>query len=330
MIDFIKADNHKNVLNQLRGSLLITGGLGQIGSYLLDKLEDSNDKIVVVDNKSNNKVSKVPKNAELCVYDILEVSFDSIFETHKIKNIIHCAAQISAPYSYSFPLEDAKINVLGTLNIIEKALEYNVENLITLGSAAAIGNSMRLPTPVDVLTNPRSPYGISKKASEDYTIQMGLAHDKSFNVVRPFNVYSERMVDNDPYTGVIIKFISSCLQRKQIIIEGNGNQTRDFIHASNIADICLAVLDTNFKGQVINGATGMETSINEVVRIISKILKIKPKIVFTKSRNGDIMRSYGTKSQFLNESNFIDLETGLTDLIESLKSKLKPTNLLLS
>ena len=165
-------------------------------------------------------------------------------------------------------------------------------------------------------TNPLSPYGVSKLAGEHYTeIYSGKMH---VNIVRPFNVYSERMDPKNPYSGMIAKFIERAKRGLSPIIYGDGKQTRDFIHAEDVARAIELVLEKGESGEVYNIGTGRETSIIELAEIIMDIAGINSKPIFNKPRKGDIRRSCAdiSKAKKLGFKPKTDLRSDLEEIFK--------------
>ncbi|MDH5404701.1 MAG: NAD-dependent epimerase/dehydratase family protein, partial [Candidatus Heimdallarchaeota archaeon] len=177
-------------------SMMITGGMGQIGSYIAEQAIEENyaKKIVIYDNLTSNKISSPPNGSILVEGDILDKdSLNKCLKDHKVEAIIHCAAQIFVTNSIKDPIHDAEINIMGTLNLLNGANQNNIQHLVTIGSAAVIGHPKLIPIPPSTQKDPLSPYGISKATAELYTIKFAKLFNKNFNVVRPFNVYSPRI-----------------------------------------------------------------------------------------------------------------------------------------
>jgi len=299
------------------GSILVTGGLGQIGSYIVEELisRQNVDHIYILDNLSSNKITEPLSQAELIKADIRSHNdVIDIMHDGKIEAVIHTAAQISVPYSTKSPRIDASVNIMGTLNLLDAAIKNEIEYFITFGSAAAIGEPKYLPVDPSHPRNPKSPYGISKAASEQYTLKYGETYNVHYNVIRPFNVYSSRISSGDPYSGVINVFKEQVRNNKPLTIHGDGSQTRDFIHAKDVANICLKLLNSDFKASLVNAATGNGTSILELAKIIGNSSMDDFDIKYLEPREQDIDSSIGKKSQFLN-GEYIRIINGIKSLL---------------
>jgi len=282
--------------------LIITGGLGQVGSYLINELPKSTH-ILVLDNNINNKTTiknyKDYPNLEIINFDISNIDhyneLNEMNKSNQYSKLIHTAAQISVPYSEFNPKFDAKVNIMGTLNILEWSKTNNINQLITIGSAATIGIPEVIPIGTEHHKRPISPYGISKSISEDYTLYYGHHYNLDYKVLRPYNIYSKYIQDNDPYSGVISNFINQAKQNIPFEIHGDGSQLRDFIHASDVAKLILNSFNF-YKSQVFNIATGKGTTIIDLSKIIAKLFNIEWEANFIEKRKNDIQKSIGKKS----------------------------------
>ena len=233
--------------------------------------------------------------------------------------IFHLAAIISVELSIKNPSLVNEVNVCGTLNILEESLKLNLKRFVYLSSCAVYGNPVYLPIDEEHPTRPLSPYGVSKLTAEHYCMVFYRIYGVQTVCLRLFNVYGLRQ-SSGPYSGVITKFIDRLKCGKSPIIYGDGEQTRDFIFVGDVVDACLhAISCRNCVGEAINVGSGMETSINELARIISGLFgmrKIKP--VYTKPRIGEVRRSCADISKaekLLGLKPKVSLEEGLRKLV---------------
>lgn len=265
--------------------ILITGVSGQIGSYVLELLAKKYE-VIGVDLK------QYPFNEKYCELVITGDLRSRKFVQRVVENVdavIHLAAQVSVEKSWIDPAFDAENNIIATLNLLDGCVESGVKRFIYVSSAAVYGNPLYVPIDERHPTNPISPYGVSKLSGEYYTKIYG---DKiHINIVRPFNVYSERMDPKNPYSGVIAKFIERAKRGLPPIIYGDGMQTRDFIHAEDVARAIDAVLEKGKRGEIYNIGTGEEVSIFELAKIVRDSFRIRDEPIFERAREGDIKRS---------------------------------------
>jgi len=290
--------------------ILVTGGAGFIGSHLVDALIERGYKVVVIDNLSTGKKenlnpeffkkSKVSAKAKFYKVDICSPKVSEIFEKEKPEIVFHLAAQINVRKSVEDPISDAKTNILGSLNIIKSFIrEIGVQSLehsrnskfIFASSGGAIyGKVQKIPTPENYLPNPISPYGIAKLTIERYLKFYKETFGLNFISLRFANVYGPRQ-DPKGEAGVVSIFIDKILKRERPIIFGSGNQTRDFVFVEDVVSALLKAIEYQGNKEVFNIGTGIETSINELEELISKIIdkKIQPK--FEPAKPGDLKRS---------------------------------------
>lgn len=298
----------------MNGTVLITGGLGQLGYYVYQELKNDYN-IIILDNRTNNKVETI-SDAEIISSNVQDKkTYDKIPE---VDFVIHCAAQISVHKSVSDPAFDAENNILGTLNLLEFAKKCQVKNFVYVSSAATYGEPQFLPITEDHPRNPLSPYGLSKLTGEKYTLLYNNLYGLKATVIIPFNIYSPLQTEDDPYAGVIYKFINALKKGNPITIYGSGEQTRDFIYAEDVArGIRLAMENPNADGKVFNIASGKPTSINELAEVILKTSTLSGEIVHLPERKGEIRESYASikkSKEILGYTPRISLEDGIRKL----------------
>ena len=295
-------------------TMLITGGLGQVGyhAYLEQK---SRYNIILLDDQSSPKVTP-PDDVTLIQGKIQDFKiYESIPD---VDFILHCAAQIDINKSVENPISDANVNILGTIQLLEFARKANVERFIYVSSAATYGQPQFLPITEDHPKNPVSPYGMSKYVAEKYVMLYSQLYNLKTSVILPFNIYSSLQKENDPYSGVIYKFIKKVKNDESPLIEGDGKQTRDFIHVIDIVKaIELILKNENAIGRIFNVGTGIQTTILELAELIISISGKDLSTRFVEPRKGDIRDSYASiqlAKELLGFSPSIKLEEGLREL----------------
>lgn len=299
-------------------SVLISGGLGQLGYFLCHELRIRYD-IFVLDNFSNNKFDYLP-GVEVITGSVHDPSIYSSLPD--VDYIIHSAAQISVRRSIEDPIFDANNNILGTLNILNYARRCNVSKFVYISSAATYGSPVSLPISESHPRNPMSPYGLTKLTGERYTLLYGDLYDLPVSVVIPFNIYSHLQNADDPYAGVIFKFLQAAKNDKPLTIYGTGEQTRDFVHASDVATgVRLAMEKPEAKGEVFNIASGRPISINDLASLIIKLSGKDLKIVHLPEIKGEIKHSYADIEHAKTRLGFepsITLEVGLEQIMKAI------------
>ncbi|WP_445474186.1 GDP-mannose 4,6-dehydratase [Methanococcoides methylutens] len=294
--------------------ILITGGLGQVGSYLVDRFHENNE-VVVVDNHSSTTREIVPANVEVLKMDIQ----DDVSDLVKSSDIlIHTAAQISVARSMQEPLFDARNNVMGTLNLLEAARDADLERFVYFSSAAVYGNPVEVPITEDHPQDPLSPYGASKLSGEKYCLMYNRAYGLPTTCIRPFNIYSPRQDPSNPYSGVISKFMERVRNSQDPMVFGDGEQTRDFISVHDIVDMVELVIEREGAvGEVFNAATGKSTTINELANIVIDLFGKDVEIEHKQPMAGDIKHSVAdiSKARELGFRPKVELKQGLEEFL---------------
>lgn len=304
----------------LERTVLITGGMGQVGSYICDALAGTNTRVRIMDNFSSGMSHRNPA-AEIIKGDIRDR--DAVDRCVKGANVvIHCAAQIFVAKSVSDPLFDADNNIMGTLNLLNAARNANVRRFIYFSSAAVYGDTVRLPVDEEHPQNPMSPYGVSKLSGEKYALAFHKIYGLPATALRPFNIYSPRQDPANPYSGVISKFIDRISNGQRPAIFGDGSATRDFVSVHDVVRMVLLLMENDgCDGKVFNCGTGRPTRIDELARIIARIYgreDLEPELL--PERPGDIKDSHADISQaqkVLGYESTVRLEDGLREIIES-------------
>ncbi|RKX70978.1 UDP-glucose 4-epimerase [candidate division WOR-3 bacterium] len=266
--------------------VLITGGAGFIGSHLVDAHVERGDEVLIIDNLSTGREENVNPRARFEKRDITD-DLRAIFQSFRPQVVNHHAAQINVRRSEEDPMFDARVNILGTLNLLLLSKEFQVEQFIFASSGGTVyGETDDLPTREDHPLRPISPYGISKVTGEFY-VQTILDGSK-WTILRYSNVYGPRQ---NPLSeaGVIAIFINNILKGKPSIIFGDGNQTRDYVHVFDCVAVNLLALTG--PGEIYNIGTGVETSVNQLIRMMREILKVEFDYHHGPPRAGELRRS---------------------------------------
>ncbi len=310
--------------NQLQGRpVLVTGGAGFIGANLVRMLVDHGCRVTVLDNLTTGRRDRLDgQPVEFVEGDILDRRLvEHLVPSHDF--VVHLAAQSGVPTSLQDPRNDCRLNVIGTLNMLEAcraALEDEKQGamarrelrFVLASSNAPLG---RQPPPADESKAPLpiSPYGASKLAAEAYC----LAYHGSWNVgtvvLRFGNVYGPFSAHK---TSVVAKFFKDIRTTGQVIIDGDGQQTRDFIYVGDLCRAILSALASNVSGEVFQIANGEETTIQELAETMSKVVGQALKLQHGPSRRGDIRKNYSVIEKARNLLGWepqVDLLKGLTD-----------------
>lgn len=244
--------------------ILVTGGAGFIGSHVVDLYLQEGHDVIVLDDLSTGRRSNLNPNARFYEMDIRDPAVREVFEQERPEVVNHHAAQMDVRKSIHDPLFDADVNILGSLRLIELAREFSIERFVYISSGgAAYGEPEYVPCDEAHPVNPICQYGASKHTVEHYLYMYGINYGLKYCVLRYPNVYGPRQ---DPLgeAGVVAIFIGQMLEGKQVVINGDGEQQRDFVYVGDCARANLAALGMSSSGEIFNIGCGRGTSINEI------------------------------------------------------------------
>ena len=271
--------------------ILVTGGAGFIGSHLLQLLQGQQDvEVVVYDNLSSGRREHVPKGIRLVEGDVRDAEgLARLFVSEGFDSVVHLAAQTMVPYSLSHPEEDCQINLLGLINILECCRKYAVKHIVFSSSAAVYGDNLNIPLHEEEKPLPTSAYGITKMASEHYLRMYHDLYGLNTTVLRFANVYGERQGAGGE-GGVVSIFCKLLAAGQGVTVFGNGEQTRDFVYAGDIAEALWR--GSQLEGHhVINISTQKETSVNQLLAAFKQAVGREFPVQYAPIREGDIFRS---------------------------------------
>ena len=259
-------------------NILVTGGAGFIGSHIADLFIKNSHNVAIIDNLLNGKRKNINQEAQFIQKDILD-NLDEIFKKEKFDAVIHSAALIDANESISKPELYEKVNFEGTINLLEHCKKFNVKKFIFASSNAVYGNPEYLPCDENHPKNPVNPYGKTKLEAENKIIDCSDNYGIKYIILRYGNVYGPRQ---DPIKGgVIAKFLNRIVANKELIVFGDGNQTRDFLFVEDAA--LAALLSLKAENKIFNIASGKQTSLNELIEEIKKLFNKKIRIKHEKA-----------------------------------------------
>jgi len=271
--------------------VLVTGGAGFVGSHIVDRLLDASHAVHVLDNLSTGRRERVPAAARLHVCDLRDARLDAVVAATRPAVVVHVAAQAAVSRSVSDPQLDASVNVLGTIALLESCRRAGVPRAIYISTGgAAYGDTNVLPTPEDHPLRPASPYGISKVTAERYLEVWAALTGASGLTLRLANVYGPRQ-DPAGEAGVIAIFTSRLLSGSACVVNGDGEQTRDYVYVGDVADaVARAVASPEAKG-IANIGTGVETSVNELYRRLARLTDVRRPAEHGPAKPGEQRRS---------------------------------------
>lgn len=271
--------------------ILVTGGAGFIGSHIVDRFVQEGFEVVVADNLSTGSRGNVNPAARFYRADIRGRWLERVFRRERPAIVCHHAAQMDVRRSVEDPVQDAEINIIGTLNVLRNALKYGARKVIFASSGGAVyGEPMGgVPASESHPVRPSSPYGISKAVGDEYLRYFFEAGGLEYVSLRYANVYGPRQ---NPLgeAGVVGIFARKMLMGEQPIINGNGRQTRDFIYVDDVVEANVAALNKAAHG-VYNVGTGKETTINELFGLLAGLITASCREVHGPAKKGEQLSS---------------------------------------
>jgi UDP-glucose 4-epimerase len=308
--------------------ILVTGAAGFIGSHIVDELILKGHVVIGIDNFSSGKTNNINPNIVFEEIDITSNTLERVFLNEKPEIVIHNAAQVKVKNSMDNPINDAQINIIGTIRLLDYCRKYGVRKFIFASTSGIYGelkdNSLKENSKID----PLSFYAVSKYSSENYIRLYQDIYGINYTIFRYSNVYGPRQ-GQDGEGGVISTFIQNMLNGEISTIYGDGKQTRDFIYVKDVAKANISALNIG-DNKVFNIGSNKTTNINQLYKIISDTLGINSSPKYLPVKVGDILHSKLDNSKakkFLKWSPSWDLENGLLETIQwynrSINSQLK-------
>ncbi len=306
---------------------LVTGGAGFIGSNLVDRLLAEGHAVEVVDNLSSGKLANLSdaranRDHEFSFHqmDVCDPSVSELIERRAPDVVFHLAAQIDVRVSVTDPALDARINVLGTLHVLEGARRAGSDKVVFASSGGTIYGDVDgedLPVTEAHPQHPVAPYGVSKKVATDYLHAYRELHQLEYTSLALANVYGPRQ---DPHgeAGVVAIFAGKLLAGEPCRIFGTGAQTRDYVYVDDVADAFVRAADRG-SGLLCNIGTGTETSVNELYRSMADNAGVAAEPEYAAARVGELDRSCLDASRaklHLGWEPFTDLDTGTGAVID--------------
>jgi len=294
--------------------VLVTGGAGFIGSHVVDTLISAGYEVVVVDDLSTGNLANLNPAATFYQVDIRSPQLAEVFEKERPAYVDHHAAQMDVRRSIADPLFDAEVNVIGSINLIECCRRYGVKRLIYISTGGAVyGEPEYLPCDEAHPVNPICPYGASKHTVEHYLYMYQQNYGLDYIVLRYPNVYGPRQ---DPHgeAGVVAIFTGQMLAGGQVVINGDGEQQRDFVYVEDCAQANLMAMTSQNANQIYNLGYGRGTTVNEIFTTLKNITGYQLAATHGPAKVGETRQIYldATKAQKeLGWKPTVDLEEGL-------------------
>ena len=311
------------------GTVLVTGAAGFVGSHVCDRLLAEGRRVIALDDLTSGRIANLAearsygKEFSFEHFDIRAEGLGALFERHHPEVVMHLAAQSSVNVSNENPALDAEINILGTLNLLRCAIESGTRKIVYAASGGTIyGEQRRLPVKETAApgSRPLSPYGLSKKVAGDYLWLFQRFKAIDMTQLALANVYGPRQ-DPKGEAGVIAIFANKMLKGERCTINGDGNQTRDFVFVADVADAFSRAIDRG-TGKLVNIGTGLETSVNLLHRMLAGICGVEEDPEFGTLPSGEVRRSaldVSLAEQELAWRPWTHLEDGLGETVAYIK-----------
>ncbi|MGH7815470.1 MAG: NAD-dependent epimerase/dehydratase family protein [Candidatus Binataceae bacterium] len=292
--------------------VLVTGGGGFIGSHIADSLAAAGMRVRIIDNFATGRRDYVNPAAELIEADIRDaVAINPHFAG--VDTVFHVAALPRIPLSIAMPAETHMTNVVGTLNVLIAARDAGVRRAIYSGSSSVYGEQAKLPLVETMTPDPQSPYALQKLTGEQYTRMFHRLYKMQTLTLRYFSVYGPRMAEEGAYMLAIAAFLKARREGRPLEVYGDGAQTRDFTHVTDVAAANLLAMDCAIAdGRAINIGRGENVSINRIAAMVGGLIVQRP------ARIGDMRDTLADRSraeQILGWRPRVTIEQGMAELL---------------
>ncbi len=270
--------------------ILVSGGAGFIGSHVADALIADGHEVTIIDNLSTGRIFNVPAQASFIEMDITDNRVADLWAENTFDTLIHLAAQIDVRKSVANPVDNARINTLGTLNLLENGRKNGLKKVVFISTGgAAFNDDVEFPTPESTPAIPLSPYGITKIEGEAYLKYFKSEYDLDYVALRLANVYGPRQ---NPLgeAGVVSIFTTRMLTDVKAVVNGDGLQTRDYIYVGDVVSGVQAALKVEKSGTFHVG-TGVETNVVELFEIVRSAIQSEMPVEHGPSMGGEVRRS---------------------------------------
>lgn len=302
--------------------ILITGGAGFIGSHIADACIKAGYRTHIVDNLSTGSIANVPGEAIFHQLDIRNDAVERLWKQEKFSVLIHTAAQMNVRKSVENPVYDADINVLGSLNLLEAGRRHGLNRVIFSSTGGAIyGEPDYTPQDEQHPVRPKSPYGITKRSLEHYLNYYGEEFGILSVSLRYANVFGPRQ-NSKGEAGVVAIFSEKLLAGLPCTINGEGEQTRDYVYVDDVVQANMKALNAR-KTDVFNVGTGIETNVNELFDQLRQLTDTEAKATHGPAMPGEQQRSVIDSSKLKKELNWnlnYDLKSGLKKTVAWFRS----------
>jgi len=305
--------------------VIVTGGAGFIGSHLTELLLSRGYHVILIDDFSTGKMANIEPLLKSMKVDFIQGSITDLPLLQNLSRgvdfVFHQAALPSVPRSIADPLSTNKVNITGTLNVLLAARDNNVKKVIYASSSSVYGDTPTLPKREDMVSNPQSPYALTKLVGEYYCRVFHQIYDLPTICLRYFNVYGPRQDSDSQYAAVIPIFITRLSENKPPIIYGDGEQTRDFTFVKDAIQANIIGAESDACG-VFNIGRGENNTINDLTKTITRIMGKDLQSEYQPPRVGDVRDSLAdiSKARAIGYKPQYNLDKGLRETIKRLPS----------
>ena len=301
---------------------LVTGGAGFIGSNIVEKLVRRKQDVRVLDNFSTGRRSNIEPflgSIDLVEGDIRN-PFTVMSACRNVDYVLHQAALPSVPRSIADPFATHEANITGTLNVLKAAIECGVRRVVLASSSSVYGDSEVLPKHEEMTPNPKSPYAVSKLTCEHYARTFSQVYGLEAVALRYFNVFGPRQNPASQYAAVIPKFLTAIRDRRQPVVYGDGEQSRDFTPVANVVAANLAACTASIDGFLVsNVGAGKRYTLKFLVSELCRLLDRSIEPIYDPPRAGDVKHSLASikvLSEKIGLKKLVSFPEGLNGLVE--------------
>jgi len=305
--------------------ILVTGGAGFIASHITDVLVNEGHQVVVLDDLSSGFEKNINPKAKFVKGNICDKELvEKLFSEEKFDLVNHHAAQMDVRRSVKDPAFDANTNIIGTINLLQNAVKYKVKKFMFASTGGAVyGEQVYFPADENHPTQPRSPYGISKLAVEKYLYFYSAEYGLNYTILRYANIYGPRQ---NPFgeAGVVAIFSTKLLKGEQPVINGSGEQTRDYVFVGDVVKANLLTLNDT-ANDIYNVGTGIETNVNQLFHKLNSIIKANKEEKHGPAAPGEQMRSVITSEKLFKKFGWkpsTNLDEGLKLTVDFFRNNL--------
>jgi len=305
--------------------ILVTGGAGFIASHVADAFVAAGHDVAILDDLSSGRRENLNPKARFYQVDVQDAAVADVFQRERPEVLCHHAAQMDVRRSVADPMFDARVNIVGLLNLLEQGRQHGLRRVLFASTGGAIyGEQDVFPAPETHKTEPLSPYGVAKLASERYLFFYSATYGVSYAALRYANVYGPRQNPHGE-AGVVAIFTEKLLRGEQPVINGDGTQTRDYVYVADLVRANLAALQEDFTGAV-NLGTGIETDVNALFRLLVPLCGSTAAERHGPAKVGEQRRSVidnALAQRVLGWRPEVTLETGLRQTVEFFRQRVR-------